>query len=560
MSTCWDRFWGRACCLVAGLLVPSVMLLLPSSAMAWKPATHMYLSNQAAAEILAGRNSVTIDGHAYRVEAAVASSIRAYPKDFRAGAVGPDAFGDIAQGQGAIHPDTRTENGTRSPDNSLGHSYTWQWLVHIYKSGWSAYKRCGGCTSGKRALAFSYGFLMHAAQDVFGHTFINAFAGEPFPAVSELVQPAKLRVAIRHIIVEGYVGEHTPLAPLSIDAPIGFLYSTFIQSPDAARYGRGAFVEAFVKLESRLVTRRNKLTNEINSSFFKCVRHPIDCAERAYINAWLDDIASGLKDWPNLSLALARDLFATPTSNVTAAKAHVSAWVRGHLLSMLGLPDFVGRWMGFVDRFLGGLKAIAGPLVAPIEALKNTFYNWLFKQATGLTLDEWKSFFTRADTWINNSSNPLVMLPSTTSGTVDALMGLPSSGLYNTRPFDLTRFAAAADSVMLSKLTLLDSASLNQVLRTYGVPGHYARNSNVMFEQRPNGTYMGWVRSIDGDHQWLKRSPLTGRQYGEGTFFLWQDCAARQKVFRVLFRDWEHGSVNFPNDDGTRCSSVLPPS
>jgi hypothetical protein len=543
-------------------------LVLPSPAAAWKPKTHIYTADLVMANIMAGQNTVTVGGRQYPVPVEVAGAIRAHPDDFRGGAVGPDAFPDIPGGQGNIHPDTRTNNGAvATPDPSPGHSFTWEWLDHIYSSAWAAYSTCGGCDAGKRDLAFAYGYLVHAAGDVWGHTFVNDFARGTFPAISELTDPAKLAIALRHTVVEGYVDKHVPAgAALTIDAPVDFLYSTFIDNSTAASYGRGLFVEKFLQLRQWLVDKEDSLTKYIDSGWWPGCANPADwvsCVERAYVRAWRDDIDSGLRAYPTLSLKLARDLFTNAADPVGQAKRDVGDYANAHLYSMLGLPDFFGDIAGLTDSIANAIRSVAAPIVAPIDALKDQFYNWIVKQATGQSLDEWASYFKNPDAHINSAA---IGLAADTSARVDRLMSLPRSGIGNTQGFDPTRFAAIKNTIALGQLALLDGDGLNAVLQAHGVAAHYfvqiAPRDNVMAPisqvlHLPWGIQLplraGWARSIDGDHQWMKISPRDNHQYGDGSFFLWQDCKARNSVFRGLFTDWEN-ATGFPNDDGARCA------
>ena len=61
-------------------------------------------------------------------------------------------------------------------------------------------------------LAFSYGFLTHAAGDMWAHTLVNDFAGGVFPGVSARspATPLTAAIAVKHLIVEGYIGDATP--------------------------------------------------------------------------------------------------------------------------------------------------------------------------------------------------------------------------------------------------------------------------------------------------------------------------------------------------------------
>lgn len=171
-------------CAACGLVA---LLLWPVSALAWKPVDHLYAANLAIAPILAGRNVVVLLDRDYTVPPAVATSIRNHPDDYRGGVVGPDAFPDILGGQGNIHPDTRGANDTQPhADWTPGHSYAYEWLALVYRAGWAAYDKCHGCAEGQRDLAFTYGYLTHAGEDMWGHTFVNDFAKGVFPEVSEI--------------------------------------------------------------------------------------------------------------------------------------------------------------------------------------------------------------------------------------------------------------------------------------------------------------------------------------------------------------------------------------
>ena len=60
------------------------MLLAANPAQAWKPHDHIYAANLAIASILAGSNSVEINGVSYAVDVRVADSIRNFPRYYRA--------------------------------------------------------------------------------------------------------------------------------------------------------------------------------------------------------------------------------------------------------------------------------------------------------------------------------------------------------------------------------------------------------------------------------------------------------------------------------------------
>ncbi len=140
------------------------------------------------------RWTFSLGGHSYPVDSRLVSALQAHPQFYNAGVVGPDGFPDVIFGQSQIHP-----------------VHTGKWLRYIVQRAWAA-QTDPRYSSEQRAqiLAFGYGFLTHAAGDMWAHTLINDFAGGVFPAFKELIQPDKAKIAVRHLIAEGYAGNATP--------------------------------------------------------------------------------------------------------------------------------------------------------------------------------------------------------------------------------------------------------------------------------------------------------------------------------------------------------------
>ena len=534
------------------------LLLWPVSALAWKPVDHLYAANQAIEPILAGRNVVALLGKDYTVPAEVATSIRNHPADYRGGVVGPDAFPDIVGGQGNVHPDTHADNDTQPhADWTPGHSYAYEWLALVYRAGWDAYKKCSGCAEGQRDLAFTYGYLTHAGEDMWGHTFVNGFAGGVFPSVSEFGDAAKRNIAIRHIVTEGYVGLHTPATALTIDAPTGFIYNTFISNPTAAVLGRGVVIDHFFELRATLTAKVADLTDYIDHGTLTGCGWPVNwpaCTARRYLNEWIGDIDSGLRAYPDLSLKIARDLFGQPKANTAALGADITDYVHAHLISMLGAPDFVGKILELSTAISRWIDVVAEPVIRPLKALVHDFANTIVKAATGFTLDEWLGYLQSPATYINKTS---LGFASDTSSRLDALMGLNRDGI-----FDPSKFAAINDTINMAKLILLNGAGLTSLLKAHNAAPYYLSDGagypqNIMVQVSPAADMTGWIKSLDGDHQWMAKSSRDGKSYGTGGMYLWQDCNARP-VFRALFTDWEH-STNFPDSEDARpCVRTVP--
>ncbi|MFC2172799.1 RICIN domain-containing protein [Acidobacteriota bacterium] len=157
---------------------------------AWKGKTHIYLAQQAVNDAL-DDGKVTIyeltpgnDGSEparkkigdYPVSSATLKVLSTFPNQFRAGAIGPDGYPDLLTGQQLVHP----------------YPYTHNYLQYL----WSKTRNSGG-----PERAFVLGFMAHAAGDMYGHSFINHYAGGPF----ELND-----IFVRHFIVESYIDKCLP--------------------------------------------------------------------------------------------------------------------------------------------------------------------------------------------------------------------------------------------------------------------------------------------------------------------------------------------------------------
>ena len=177
--------------LLALTVVTGLGLEISPPAEAFKPYTHTAVMSDVLDDLADG--SVTIAGRSYPVHPDVVDSILNFPEYYRAGTIGPDGFPDPVMGQAIIHP------------NDAG-----VWLQYILDEAW-ANAETGSLDSGP-VLAFAYGYLAHAAGDVFAHTMVNEFAGGPFPPLAEgggLTDPENIKNALRHIVVEGYIADAT---------------------------------------------------------------------------------------------------------------------------------------------------------------------------------------------------------------------------------------------------------------------------------------------------------------------------------------------------------------
>jgi hypothetical protein len=94
---------------------------------------------------------------------------------------------------------------------------------------------------------------------------------------------------------------------------------------------------------------------------------------------------------------------------------------------------------------------------------------------------------------------------------------------------------------VLSKLLLLSPDTLNQVAKDRGVTTQLYRPGNNG-PGAPNAM-LDFVKSIDAHHQWMTFSPRDQQSHGTG-MPIWKDCLARERVFAIIFSDWERLPIN----------------
>lgn len=178
---------------VLAVLVAASLLAGVAPARAWKPYTHVFTGNSAWADAV-DDGKVTIAGRSYAVPPRLLAALSTKKAQYNAGVVGPDGFPDLIMGQSVIHPKD-----------------TGKWLDHVLDSAWDA-QGSASYTDDQQLeiLAFAYGFLTHAAGDMWAHTLVNDFAEGTFPGPSEILgDPERAANAIRHVIVEGYIVDAT---------------------------------------------------------------------------------------------------------------------------------------------------------------------------------------------------------------------------------------------------------------------------------------------------------------------------------------------------------------
>lgn len=177
---------GRLRSLSGSVLVTAIIFfLVPVSAKAFKVDTHIWVGQQVIND-LEDDGQLTFKLNNKPVEISVSGdvvdAILSNKSDYLAGNIGPDAFPDAVAGQMVVHPG---ESSWRTDG----------WLNYILS-------RSSDSATGK---AFAYGYLGHAAADVFSHSYVNQYAGGTF-----ILTDGETLVEQRHFMLESFISQHTP--------------------------------------------------------------------------------------------------------------------------------------------------------------------------------------------------------------------------------------------------------------------------------------------------------------------------------------------------------------
>ena len=208
-------------------MIALCVLLWSQQAHALKVDTHVWVA-QAILNDLDKGPTITITIHGKQRSANVPEFVRKAilenRQEFLLGSIGPDAFPGIFEGQMTIHPGFQTK-GWGSGD----------WLAHLLRKAES-----------QSEIAFAYGALIHAAADIFTHTYVNSYSGDIYS-----LKDGEVDVETRHYLLESYIASKAPpmtdggrpaaaahdliMRDGKLPIPVALLRRAFLDDPDAAQ-------------------------------------------------------------------------------------------------------------------------------------------------------------------------------------------------------------------------------------------------------------------------------------------------------------------------------------
>lgn len=533
--------------LLCGVALTAAFPAAPANA--WKPKTHIYLAEEALRDAL-DNGKVTIRETDYRtgkivgvlgefdVDPAILSALRTAPQQYRAGVLGPDAYPDILTGQQVIHPDE-----AHALDNGAGGSNAW--LTHLWQRGFVG-------TASPQIRAFTVGYLTHAAGDIFAHTFVNHFAGGEFLLVPDPTN------AVKHLVLEGYIGKRTPQTISAISSTVttggplsprkredlglepevtrgtasytpvvtGELVS--ITGVERFIYDELTFARPGSVLEQKLLkgqgttrsipfvfsTLRNGLQRQVDS--YDRTRLSKSGPERLayaalngpaaeYKRAWIKDIDDGLAAFPAVSHQIAKAIVYNESgSDMTRAKAVMDQYVVDHLASMAGAPDAAVATVAFISGVIDSI--LPPPVREAFRAMTQAPLDLLIKGVSGKTADQWADYLKNPETHFDEVMNrPGGAHDGESDHPIDLAtfnrdyLKIADAGYSNASlKWKIDELPPAFNTLQLTKMMLLGDrglADLDAALKTKGVA-----------MGGPPGQFrnlmLGWVRSLDAGNQW----------------------------------------------------------
>lgn len=514
---------------------------------AWKINTHLFAANVALADAITD-GMVTIPPFGeFPVNPTLVRALRDAPAAYRAGVIGPDLFPDMYVGGWLIHSDLSKTEGWTADD----------WLRRV----WSKALAWPNGNERSKVLAFGYGFLTHGAGDIFAHTWVNEKADGAWVSFTGKDRST----AFKHIVLEGFVGEHTPPTDLSIDVWPRFVANELIKDEIVRRHSGIAkhyrtFLSIADGLPKAIARAKNQMNNNVDNDapyWVKCAANPVPCARKEHAETWLLDINRGFRAIVDSSESLGEMLMDGSSLDGVGA---MTGWATEWVPKMFG-AHALGEGTAALSEFMqwaGDLVPISEIIKAEVERfVRDSFPEvWRLYQAAQ-----------SPSTYMEQPG----LFPPGTKDKVRSEMGVRAGQSR----FDWRAFAPIYNSIILSKLILLDANALNELLRRAGV-------SSALFPVAPTTNVMlGVFKSMTQSYQWVGDSvdadtgaaatkfgicgPETGKplpshtvcgveQRGyrgrlspnqtlrtPGGFVLWGHPDAREKVFRVIFKGFGAG-------------------
>jgi hypothetical protein len=342
-----------------------------------KSKTHIYMANLILDELSSGKLTLNQMG-TYAVPQQILEAIIGNPDQFRAGSIAPDFLPDVIAGQTVIHPENSGE-----------------WLEYLYQA---LLELSPKDPKRKEIMSFFCGVMMHYAGDLYGHDYVNGWAGGWFPSISDILSdPEKAKIVIRHILVEAYMDQKVPANEnLTIKVPAFFLKQCFDNPEAVRRYPADN--------QLNILNYMSSFSNAIHNTSQKNNYASLNVFN--YFNCWDTDIENGILEWVNTWGRIASDSMSK--KSVTKMKTDIEEWFSYYFLKMIGVPDFFVEAFHLVTEVIDNLAILNQIKELLLNTIKNLIIHFV-SIATGkdyeeieAALQELKDILKNPATYLNN--------------------------------------------------------------------------------------------------------------------------------------------------------------
>lgn len=198
--------------------------------------THVWIGQEVINDLEDGKLSFILDGKLIEIVIpdATKNAILNNRKQFLLSTLGPDAFPDVVAGQLLIHPGADYYGAWKTND----------WLRYLFNKideadlDYAANSQEEEFVDEREiARVLAFGFLAHAASDVFAHTYVNQYAGDVFELTdSETV------VEQRHFLLESLIGKYTPELKNQVGNNLGSMWDNTVGSQTLYDFVRDSLI------------------------------------------------------------------------------------------------------------------------------------------------------------------------------------------------------------------------------------------------------------------------------------------------------------------------------
>lgn len=295
------------------------------------------------------------------------------------------------------------------------------------------------------------------------------------------------------------------------------------------------------------------------------------------IGNWKDGIYKATSEYLKTSSLMAQGIMSGE-----GAKAHFDKWKSCYMAVFIGMPYQVNNSICYASKGLKKLTSniakmnnltlvlfpgVVGPLKIYSEAknrindevnkyikhyAEKEFGKDVFKLVAALKGNVTDDSINYAFTQFSGGSKGLLKIADVATR-IKSDMALDENG-----KFTLEKFNVVNNAVILAKLSLLNHTGINDLITKSGSEV-FAGNSNMNILD-------GFLKSIDGNHQWFTTAPAYPREnnllsLGEAShrvhgynlpdgFLFWNNVELRNKIFRKIFKGPIAPGLEYPQQFG----------